>query len=95
MIEELNSPRTYKSSTIIPAEKILNWLVESRVLSIALEGTSDQSWQERSVEAKLIVINMKNDNTQKPNHAVNIINEVNSLWDKMTVGIQNESKNIQ
>ncbi|GFO40770.1 ubiquitin carboxyl-terminal hydrolase 24 [Plakobranchus ocellatus] len=43
LIEELNSPRIYKAATIIPAEKILNWLVESRVLSIALEGNIDQA----------------------------------------------------
>ncbi|XP_035828590.1 LOW QUALITY PROTEIN: ubiquitin carboxyl-terminal hydrolase 24 [Aplysia californica] len=43
LIEDLNSTRVSKTSIVIPAEKILDWLVENRVLSIALEGNIDQA----------------------------------------------------
>lgn len=38
LIDELGSTRVVKSAVIIPEEKILDWLVENKVLSIALEG---------------------------------------------------------
>uniref|UniRef100_A0A2C9KAF6 Ubiquitinyl hydrolase 1 n=1 Tax=Biomphalaria glabrata TaxID=6526 RepID=A0A2C9KAF6_BIOGL len=43
LIDELGS-RTFKSSAIvIPESKLLDWLVENKVLSIALEGNIDQA----------------------------------------------------
>ncbi|CAL1529935.1 unnamed protein product [Lymnaea stagnalis] len=43
LIDELSGTRQGKSAAIISEEKILDWLVENKILSIALEGNIDQA----------------------------------------------------
>ncbi|BFY99847.1 hypothetical protein BsWGS_02887 [Bradybaena similaris] len=43
LIEELGSTKMARYTVNIPEEKILDWLVENKILSIALEGNIDQA----------------------------------------------------